>query len=401
MALTRVFVAVLTALLPLFPVVADDPFPDVPCLITSAGRDYLFKMVPAAWKEVGQKYIVDRPAFGIAYHLEQDGELKEIWRTSGWYARQGYLSDDGRYFVRFGPWARDLANHTDLAIAFYDNGKLLKQFEVRELVKKLEMLEYSASHYMWNPEVQTKPNGFYNSENPIFHLVTIDQIAYAFDFKTGEIVANERDEKAKGHGVILTEDRIADQKRGVELLNNSPLKELYEGHFKISDVEAMRGIYSGCSLEGKTWTANLKPKKALRHAAEVCVVFPIQGDKMIFASLTPQDMLKAFDLAFEHPFVTAKFATGGATRLRMRTQGDRLHWDTPELIEFLTKVTGVKPLDEKLAQWAYFILDASDPRYTSFYFNTDTREIILEDKSKWPHEPYMVNRAGNRVAKKK
>jgi hypothetical protein len=113
-------------------------------------------------------------------------------------------------------------------------------------------------------------------------------------------------------------------------------------------------------------------------------------------SLTPQEINSAFEMAFKHPFVSNRFKDGGATGVRLRIQGDRLHWNTPELQEFIEKITGEKPNEDKLGHWAYFIIDDEERNYTSIYLNTKTGEIIDEDESKWPWEPYLIDSAGNR-----
>jgi hypothetical protein len=113
-------------------------------------------------------------------------------------------------------------------------------------------------------------------------------------------------------------------------------------------------------------------------------------------SLTPQEITSTFEQAFRHPFVAKRFRTGGATGIRLRIQGDRLHWNTPELIDFVEKITGAKPKETELSHWAYLIIDAESPRYTSIYFNTKTGEIILEEEATWPREPYLINSNGTK-----
>jgi len=373
---------------------ADSPAAPRPWVATSKHGDFVFKMVPPKWKEEGNKYVVEREPFGVTYEISEDGEFKEVWRTEGWYTFEGYLSEDGRYFVRFGPWASDQKNHTDLAIAFYDRGKLIKQYQVKELIRKPDLLEDSVSHYMWRPAIQTKPNGFYGGT---FHLVMIDKTTYSFDYETGEIIIREKDKKAKSNREIWAEQEAIANKKGQDLFQASALREEFDRHFTISGAKVMRGSYSSCSLEGKTWTADLTPKKKLKHDSGICVALPIVEDQGLVASITPSDIISSIEIAFDHPFVSQRFRTAGATGIRLRTQGDRLHWDTPELIEFLEKITGAKPKEEDLGHWAYFIVDHENRSYTSFYLNTKTKEIIDEDESKWPWKPYLIDSAGKRT----
>jgi hypothetical protein len=373
---------------------ADSPADPRPWVATSEGGDFFFKMVPPKWKKDGDRYVMEREPFGVTYEISEDGEFKEVWRTEGWYTFEGYLSEDGRYFVRFGPWASDQENHTDLAIAFYDRGKLLKEYQVKELITNPDLLEDSVSHYMWRPEVQNKPNGFYGGT---FHLVMIDKMAYSFNYKTGEINIREKDKNAKSRREIWAEEEASANKRGQELFEASTFKEEFERHFEIAGIEAMLGSYSGCSLDGPAWVANFIPKRKFDHQASVEPVFPIRDDSRVEVSLTPQEITSAFERAFKHPFVSKRFRDSGATGVRLRIQGDRLHWNTPELQEFVEKITGKRPKENELRHWAYFIIDATEPRHTSIYFNTKTGEIIDEDESKWPWEPYLIDSAGERT----
>ena len=373
---------------------ADSPAAPRPWVATSEWGDFFFKMVPPKWKNEGDLYVMEREPYGVTYEISEDGEFNEVWRTEGWYTFEGYLSENGRYFVRFGPWASDQENHTDLAIAFYDCGRLLKKYQVKELIRKPELLEDSVSHYMWRPAIQTKPNGFYAGT---FHLVMIDKTTYSFDYETGEIIIRKEDEEAKSSMEIWADEQVAANKRGQELFAASAFRDDFERHFEISGVEAMRGSYSSCSLEGKTWTADLTPKKSLKHEVKICVVFPVIDDERIVVSITPLEILGVIESAFEHPFVSKRFSEGEATGIRLRIQGDRLHWNTPEIIEFIEKITGVKAEADKFEHWAYFIIDAKNPRYTSFYFNSKTKEVILEDESTWPRVPYLIDATGNQT----
>ena len=373
---------------------ADSPAAPRPWVATSERGDFFFKMVPPKWKEEGDSYAVEREPFGITYEISEDGEFNEVWRTEGWYTFEGYLSEDGRYFVRFGPWASDQENHTDLAIAFYDRGKLLKEYQVKELIKKSDLLEDSVSHYVWRPVIQSKPNGFYGGT---FHLVMIDKTTYSFDYETGEIIIREKDKKAKSRREIWAEEQAVDNKRGQEFFEASTFKEEFERHFEITRIEAMRGSFSSCSLEGPAWVAEFTPKRKFDHEASVRPVFPIRDDSRVEVLLTPQEITSAFKRAFKHPFVSKRFKDGGTTGVRLRIQGDRLHWNTPELQEFIEKITGEKPNEDELGHWAYFIIDATEPRHTSIYFNTKTGEIIDEDESKWPWEPYFIDSSGERT----
>ena len=354
----------------------------------------MFKMVAPKWNREAKESFIEKEPYGIAYEVLEDGEFKELWRAHGWYASHGYLSRDGRYFVRFGPWATDQENHTDLAIAFYDQGRLLKQYEVRELIKEPDKLEDSVSHYNWSPEKQSKADGFYYD---VFHLVMVDKTTYDFDFTSGEIKVAGRDELAKSSHEIFDEKQAAARKKGLDLLEASPFQKAYREHFEIDHASAGEWITSGCSLEGPAWSGELEPRRSLLHPASVSAQFPIKEDRYVEVKLTPQDIYGAIEKAFKHPFVKDRFSNGGATGIRLRIQGDRLHWNTPELLESIKKTKGEILSDRDVSHWAYFIVDAKDPSFTSLYLDTQKGDIILEDMSRWPWEPFIIGPNGENM----
>ena len=384
---TTAFIALLAAVTIGTQVFADSPAAPVAWVTTSARGDFLFKMVPAKWRKQGENYVVDQQAFGVAYAVSDEGEFNEVWRTNGWYTFEGYLSEEGRYFVRMGPWASDQANHTDLAIAFYDRGKLLKQYQVSKLIKKPDLIENSVSHYSWRPQIQTEPNGF---KGGAFHLVMIDKTAYSFEVATGKLLTTEIDAGAKSSQEIWKEERQAAVKKGQALYDASSFKKEYQDHFHVEDIEAVNGKISGVWFKGPEWRADFTPKKKYTQQCEVSAVFPIADPEKVDASISFEEIDTALQTALSHPFVAKRFKIGGATGLRLRITGDRLHWDTEELREHLAKVKKSEAKTENLRYWAELIIDAQKSQYISIFLNTQTKELIYEDQSKWPWEPVLL-----------
>ena len=135
-------------------------------------------------------YKVTREGRGIMYKLESDGRFKELYRTDGWYTYEAYPSSDGRYLVRMGPWNRGQNVSTkDLAVAFYRDGKLLKQYSTAALVKDPRKVMPSVSHYRWrmaeDEEPGTSPR-LWNHDRT-FTLRTVDGVEYVFDIASGAI----------------------------------------------------------------------------------------------------------------------------------------------------------------------------------------------------------------------
>jgi hypothetical protein len=135
---------------------------------------------------------------GIAYALQKDGSLKELYRTEGWYAFEVFLSPDGKYLVRLGEWHRRAPAKDHLGVAFYRDGKLIKQYMVLDLLKDPTKARATVSHYFWRPdEGGDGPKPELADWDSSFSLQTVDGWEYVFDLKTGAIKRESRVEVAK------------------------------------------------------------------------------------------------------------------------------------------------------------------------------------------------------------
>jgi hypothetical protein len=176
---------------------ADMPRRSDPLVTVSASGRCFFTILPPHWNNHGE---VTREPFGVAYELRDDGSLNELWRVKGWYSFRCFLSDDGRYLVRLNDWpVGHKLSKEDAAIAFYDRGKLLRQFSTADLVKDETKVHPSASHYEWFFRPKELAEDFPGPEAPqyadptnTFCLTTVDGITYTFDATKGEITASRR-----------------------------------------------------------------------------------------------------------------------------------------------------------------------------------------------------------------
>lgn len=191
--------AALVSLCWLSPGFADSEQSPVPLAFASEPTgSTIFTMMPPR-HDAGYKIV--REGFGIAYRVDREGTLKEIYRTKGWYSFKVHVSHDGRYLVQMGPWNRGIKPEKDhLAVAFHKDGKLLKRYSTAELVKDHGKVSSSVSHYQWqapDPRINLTetqilalaPNIDYDHR---FTLHTIDGWTYVFDVKTGAIKSVEK-----------------------------------------------------------------------------------------------------------------------------------------------------------------------------------------------------------------
>lgn len=373
---------------------ADDPASPYAWLSVSANRENCFRMIPEKHHFDGDKKVIDRPPFGVASRLQESGELQEMWRVEGWYAFSGHLSNEGRYFVRMGPWASDQVGHTDLALAFYDRGKLLKEYRVKDLIKDASKLEYSVSHYRWQPEKQSMPTGFVDQwESRLFHLVMVDKTTYDFDFTTGAIVASGTDSQALSSHEIFAKAEDDARKAGISMLESSDGAKALQHFFKLSEVSfAVNTRILGIYFEGSEWCGTLTPKTPLQHPCEVNVVYPVTSDRKIILGVQSDVLMTALKTIMSHPYVENRFRRHSAIGVRIRMAGDRMHWDTDEVQKKLKHLKMESHSLERLKAWAEVIVDEPDHMYHSVYLNVITGQIMKDDKSTWPYGVILLEK---------
>jgi len=139
--------------------------------------------------------------FGVAYAVERDGSFRKLWRVKGWAAPCVFISDNGRFLVRIGGAVDEIGEQPcteDIALTFFRDGVIQKQYSTADLVKDVEHVPKSVSHYFWiysfTPQFlrQARQAGLpddppsLDSSN-VFHLITVDGIHYEFDAATGKI----------------------------------------------------------------------------------------------------------------------------------------------------------------------------------------------------------------------
>lgn len=160
---------------------ADLVEPPYPYVAASSNGKYYFKMLP----DPKEKFAITKGK-GILYEVTKRGKDKELWRVSGWYSFSTYIYDDGKHLVRIGNWYGGGPSSGDVAIAFYENGKLLKSYSTLDILKNPSNAPKSVSHYSYLKEI----SGFYKGTE-MFSIITVEDIEYTFDATTGEILFQE------------------------------------------------------------------------------------------------------------------------------------------------------------------------------------------------------------------
>lgn len=162
---------------------ADSEAPPYAYVVVADGGRFYFKMVP----DPKDKYDRDKGS-GTAFAVNGNGQDKVLWKTSGWYSFVTYISRDGKYLVRIGNWPRrDGPSEEHLGIAFYKEGKLLRSYSTKDLIKDVSLVPHSVSHYRFLQEII----GFEPSFSLRFVIKTVDNIEYVFDARNGKITSQE------------------------------------------------------------------------------------------------------------------------------------------------------------------------------------------------------------------
>ncbi|MFZ3072317.1 MAG: hypothetical protein WA162_03660 [Thermodesulfobacteriota bacterium] len=182
----RAVLIVLFVLISCSPSAADEEMAPYPYVVTTDGRFY-FEMTP----DPEAKYDHDK-GYGTLFEINNDGTEKVLWKVDGWYAFKTYISHDGKYLVRMGNWPRGHEPSDEhLAIAFYKEGKLLKSYSTKDLIKDPSAIRPTVSHYFFLKKVI----GFEEPYNYRFIMQTIDNVEYVFDASNGMIVSRKNLQK--------------------------------------------------------------------------------------------------------------------------------------------------------------------------------------------------------------
>ena len=99
------------------------------------------------------------------------------------YESSTILSDDGLCFASL-PWASYRYEHDRLdgiAIQFFKNGVLIKEYATGQLLRNARKAEYSVSHMTWEKWQERR----FDSSGNLLYVTTNDGIEYCFDLSTG------------------------------------------------------------------------------------------------------------------------------------------------------------------------------------------------------------------------
>jgi hypothetical protein len=85
-----------------------------------------------------------------------------LW-TVDWYSFTVYPSTDGIHLAQLRTWP-DKDEYDIAGVIFYRNGQKLEEFTVRQLIKDLDILPLTVSHYHWLKQAQWEDFGLFAVE---------------------------------------------------------------------------------------------------------------------------------------------------------------------------------------------------------------------------------------------
>jgi hypothetical protein len=312
----------------------------------------------------------NRDGHGVCYDLTPEG-LRSRWTTKGWCMSRGYLSSDGELLVRLGPWASDLEHQTDLAVAFYLRGRLLRDYRVCDLIKGKDSLELSASHYEWLAARATTPNGF---DGDTFYLTLIDGSAIEFNARTGEITEKSRDYDAACEGQLWEEQERRWEQRGQEVLQSWPLYEDFKRHFTVDTAQVTTDSVYGVDVEfdGPYLDINFYPKhdgdEAGMSTVSINALVAIDdydsgNAKLEFSNALLRKLIELTDALAETESVGP--IEERSRKVVLRVARESLRWK--DATKYPAEVQG--------EEWAELMYYENEHYVGNAYFNTRTKEL--------------------------
>lgn len=123
------------------------------------------------------KLLLKYPHSGL---YKNDGSTDPLWVMPYVSWRQGItLSSDGRHLVVWGGWPFTSGSYQELALAFYEDGRLRKSYAVGDLVANPTLLPHTVSHYTWLMDSSL------DDEKGQLTVVTLHNEEYIFSMVSG------------------------------------------------------------------------------------------------------------------------------------------------------------------------------------------------------------------------
>ena len=123
-----------------------------------------------------------------------DGSVKPLWEIAE-YSWEVFVPSDGVHLAAPAPWPMTAS---DQALAFYENGKLIRSYRVKDLVDIPWFLPGGHQHFDWYKEIKL------DDENRRLTVTTRHYDRYVFDLAGGNIISARRPGRALISFFVIT-----------------------------------------------------------------------------------------------------------------------------------------------------------------------------------------------------
>jgi len=214
----------------------------------------------------------------------------------------------------------------------------------------------------------------------------------------------EREKKAE-----LTAVQMFEQQKDL-----NAFKELFE----VSHMSAKYGSSVWLYFNDEEWSGDFIPKTNLPCRTMAELIFPINSNDVVEVGLSPKEVTESLEDLIKTPFIRELIGENG--RIRLRAAGDRFHWDSEQVEEYMLILTNNGFNAPPLKTWTKAIIDLPDskkmisishPRDSELYivgqFDLVKKESwrkeylkitgnVLDESSPYIDKKYcpVVNRAG-------
>ena len=164
----------------LYPLRGDTPATASAYIVASEDRRHFAHVVPGQLASPDSSVLKSGPYIAIN-RCEEDGSFKELWRIKDFYSFATFLTSDGKYLVAMGPWNwGDKPSKEDIALSFFRDGKLIRQFSTAEIIQDPSKVKVTASHYFW--EDFSDPE-FPQLDRDVFIIKTTEGVILSFSME--------------------------------------------------------------------------------------------------------------------------------------------------------------------------------------------------------------------------
>jgi hypothetical protein len=158
---------------------------------TQVAGEYVFVMLAEDAAPLASSTGKTYPSSGL---YPNDGSAEPLW-TVDWYAAEVYPSSDGHHLAEMGSRPALKGKTRDLslrAVAFYEDGKLVKEYDIGDVVQQPDVLPKTTTHFDWRRQV------VFDDRAGRLAIRTLDGQTFEFEMATGRIMTQHHDRVRKG-----------------------------------------------------------------------------------------------------------------------------------------------------------------------------------------------------------